>query len=461
MTNKVFHLKENKTFCMLGFMHSHTWPDGRVLPCCAGDINADTKLGNIYEVLDFSKDIWNGAEYQQLRLNMLRGEKNALCKYCYDTEDLRGSSMRTNMNETFAHLYDNIMATVDDASGYCGSDKMYYMDFRFSNLCNQACITCGHDLSSSWYELQSDMYPEHKPERPKFLVATKRHINPYDKIIDNSIDDVEVIYFAGGEPLLVPEHWQILERLVANGRAKHVSLRYSTNLSTLKYKGKHVLDYWNKFGSVTVSASVDEVGDRFNYIRWPGDWSKISANIKTIHDAWCNPYPSHTHQITFGPVISLMNAHRLKDMVECWKNEGLLEASYSSMTLENGLMDNILRGPAQFYLGNAPEWWWEEKLLPSLDYFERWYRDHMTRHKKPNFKSTNIDDLITRGLNGIKATRELQVNSVTSATGRPGKFDKKHWIDWIGRADRARKTDWSTTFPELAWMLNEDWDKRA
>ena len=50
---------------------------------------------------------------------------------------------------------------------------------------------------------------------------------------------------------------------------------------------------------------------------------------------------------------------------------------------------------------------------------------------------------------------------MTSDTGRPGKFDKKHWIDWIGRADRARKTDWSTTFPELTWMLNEDWDKRA
>ena len=92
----------------------------------------------------------------------------------------------------------------------------------------------------------------------------------------------------------------------------------------------------------------------------------------------------------------------------------------------------------------------------------------MTRHKRinhvkdtPTVLRNTASNLITRGIDSIKATREVQVNSVTSDTGRPGKFDKKHWIDWIGRADRARKTDWATTFPELTWMLNEDWDTRA
>jgi hypothetical protein len=459
MSNKIFHLKESKTFCMLGFMHSHTWPDGRVLPCCAGDINAPNQLGNVYETP--WSDIWNGQEYTKLRADMLAEQENPLCKYCYDTEKLRGHSMRTNMNATFAHLYDNILATVDDASGYCGSDKLYYMDFRFSNLCNQACITCGHDLSSSWYDLLHDMNPEGKVERPKFLIAGNK-ANPYPAIIDNSINEVEVIYFAGGEPLLVPEHWQILEQLIDNGRAKDVSLRYSTNLGTLKYKGKHVLDYWNKFKTVNVAASVDEVSDRFHYIRWPAEWAKISSNIKSIVDSWDRP-GNQTHELTFSPVISLMNAHRLKDMVEQWGNEGLIQQNmlYNKNTFETLLLDNILRGPAQFYTGNAPDWWWEETLLPKLDEFERWYKQTIIRHKHDPATRTNAEQIVKHGIDAIRNTRNLDVKSVNSDTGRPGNFDVNFWIDWLGRVDGARKTKWAETFPELAWMINQDWRKNA
>ena len=35
---------------------------------------------------------------------------------------------------------------------------MPYIDFRFSNLCNFKCRTCGPDLSSSWYEDHNKMW---------------------------------------------------------------------------------------------------------------------------------------------------------------------------------------------------------------------------------------------------------------------------------------------------------------
>lgn len=455
MDKKIYHLKESKTFCMLGFVHSHTWPDGRVLPCCAGDINAPQQLGNIYE--QSWPDIWNGDAYRELRRNMLDGVEHSLCRYCYDTEKMRDNSMRTNMNNTFGHLYDSVMSTVDDASGYCGSDKLYYLDFRFSNLCNQACITCGHDLSSSWYDLQTDMDPDKNvPDRSKFLIAGNKE-NPYPAILENSMDSVEVCYFAGGEPLLVPEHWQILEKLIENGRAKDVSLRYSTNLSTLQNKGRHVLDYWKHFKIVNVAGSIDEVGERFHYIRWPADWRRISKNIKGIVDAW-NQLPGDSHEMTFSPVVSIMNAHRLKDIVEQWGNEGLLQNTiYINNTFEQLLLDNILRGPAQFYTGNAPDWWWEEHLEPSLDTFQRWFDQNITRHKRNEHIKAESKRIIDTGIKAIKSTRNLDVKSVNSQTGRPGAFDVTYWIDWINRADRARKTSWAETFPELAWMLKEDW----
>ena len=275
------------------------------------------------------------------------------------------------------------------------------------------------------------------------------------------MDAVEVCYFAGGEPLLVPEHWQILERLIENGRAKDVSLRYSSNLSTLQYKGKHVLDYWRHFQTVNVAASIDEVGDRFHYIRWPADWKRISKNVRGIVDAW-NGVPNPSNVLTFSPVISIMNAHRLRDIVETWGNEGLIQdAIYSNNTFEHLFLDNILRGPAQFYTGNAPDWYWDEVLEPKLDEFERYFTFHFSRHKTSPELKANSEQILRSGIQAIRNTRNLAVNSVNSETGRPGQFDVKYWIDWITRADRARKTSWAETFPELAWMLNEDWRKNA
>jgi hypothetical protein len=138
-------------------------------------------------------------------------------------------------------------------------------------------------------------------------------------------------------------------------------------------------------------------------------------------------------------------------MVEQWGNEGLIQQNmlYNKNTFETLLLDNILRGPAQFYTGNAPDWWWEETLLPKLDEFERWYKQTIIRHKHDPATRTNAEQIVKHGLDAIRNTRNLDVKSVNSDTGRPGNFDVNFWIDWLGRVDGARKTKWAETFPEL------------
>ena len=43
--DKNYALKESKRFCMLPWTHLHSWPDGRVLPCCMAPM--DEILGNL------------------------------------------------------------------------------------------------------------------------------------------------------------------------------------------------------------------------------------------------------------------------------------------------------------------------------------------------------------------------------------------------------------------------------
>jgi sulfatase maturation enzyme AslB (radical SAM superfamily) len=101
------------------------------------------------------------------------------------------------------------------------------------------------------------------------------------KYIDEYCDVVEEVYFAGGEPLIMPEHYYILEQLIARGRTD-VRIRYNTNLSKLSHKHWDVLKLWDKFSNVHIFASLDALGTRAEYIRAGTVWRNIERNIDTI-----------------------------------------------------------------------------------------------------------------------------------------------------------------------------------
>jgi hypothetical protein len=77
-----------------------------------------------------------------------------------------------------------------------------------------------------------------------------------------------VAYFAGGEPMLMKEHWYILNKLVELKRFD-VILKYTINCSTLSYAGKNAIDYWNLFDKkqIRITNSIDDIGQRLEYQR--------------------------------------------------------------------------------------------------------------------------------------------------------------------------------------------------
>jgi organic radical activating enzyme len=79
--------------------------------------------------------------------------------------------------------------------------------------------------------------------------------------LDSLLPHIEEIYFAGGEPLLMDEHYRLLDRLAERGLFD-TPLRYNTNFSETRYKGRDVFDIWAQFSNVKVSASVDATGGR-------------------------------------------------------------------------------------------------------------------------------------------------------------------------------------------------------
>jgi len=130
---------------------------------------------------------------------------------------------------------------------------------------------CGHACSSSWYEDRPDK------SRPKILDKSYQGRDMME-YVDKFIDVVEEVYFAGGEPLMMPEHYKVLDKLIEHKRFD-VFLRYNTNLSTIKYKSYDLINTWKRFEKVQVFVSLDGIGENAEYSRHGTNWEKIESNI--------------------------------------------------------------------------------------------------------------------------------------------------------------------------------------
>jgi sulfatase maturation enzyme AslB (radical SAM superfamily) len=153
------------------------------------------------------------------------------------------------------------------------------------------------------------------------------------------IDYVEQIYFAGGEPLMMDEHYRILEELERRERFD-VRLIYNTNFTQTKLKDRLVFDYWRKFDSVAVGASLDAMGARAEYIRKGTDWAVVEENRRRMMEICPNV------DFYISPTLSIMNAWHLPDFHRDWVDKGLIQPQ--------DLNVNILQDPAHYRIDIAP-----------------------------------------------------------------------------------------------------------
>ena len=328
-----FLLTESSTFCMYPWIHFHAYPTGSAYPCCMADMEfpvGDMRKNTIQE-------IWNQAPMKEIRRQMLNEKSVSACNRCYEQESIGVVSGRTSANKHHGHLINRIHETKPD--GTLDRFELTYWDIRFSNLCNLSCRSCGHIFSSSWYQDQAKLAgPEWKKTHKVLNYAGRFETDAWDQLVDH-IEHVEQIYFAGGEPLLMEEHYKILDKLVQQKKF-NVRLIYNTNFTHTNLKDKSVFEYWKQFDSVAVGASLDGMEQYGEYIRKGTEWGKIEQNrINMI--AIC---PNVDFYIS--STLSIMNAWHLPDFHQDWVAKGLIRAQ--------DLHVNILQDPPHYRIDIAP-----------------------------------------------------------------------------------------------------------
>jgi MoaA/NifB/PqqE/SkfB family radical SAM enzyme len=279
---------KSKTFCLHPFTGLATREDGAICACCRSH-----PIGFIQDApLEYH---WNSEVMTRIRRQVLIGERPKECEPCFSLEDQGVESLRQRhiagkIPEARINLYPDALKKM--RHDFTMPFEIPTMELKLNNLCNLACRMCHPMDSTSWtdwgevkefykkegnimYALVEDLNLENKPHLDKFQDnpewwASLEKLLPYFRRVE----------FAGGEPLMDPQHYRILDMLAPYGH--EIEIKYATNLSMLGKSNRTVWEYWPKFKSVAVNVSIDGIGNSYEYIRGNASWSELINNIKQI-----------------------------------------------------------------------------------------------------------------------------------------------------------------------------------
>lgn len=313
----------SKTYCDFPFEHQYVHMSGSVRLCCATMENVTDKKGNrVHMNNDSLQKIWNNEYMKQVRLKMKNGEQLKACSKCVDQEARGYKSMRKEISQE-----KNLNKVKADGS----IDIMpHSMELHFGNMCNLKCKMCGQDYSNqigkelleigetdkdflSWIYKQSgnvNNWTNNLSVEYNWFQKEKTK-NKLIKFVNDHIITLTVI---GGEPTIIPEFYELLDYCGNNDTLKDKNITIVTNLTNTNPK---MTQWLPKTKSWVIWASIDGLGDRTEYIRYPSNFDKVVENLefykKLIKE-------SGNGKLVFSPAVQLLNIDQLDDMLKWFIN---------------------------------------------------------------------------------------------------------------------------------------------
>ena len=452
--DKIAAVSGSKTFCVLPWIHFATRPNGDMRLCCSANASGAGENHTVGLVknergqpANFGRETpmsaWNNEYMKDVRLTMLEGKIPASCSKCIAEESKGVASKR--IWETGSWMEDGIdveelvKQTEEDGTV---PEKLVYLDLRLGHTCNLKCVMCSPHDSSQWVGDHKKVYPLFQAKELKEQMQWDRkdfnnfwHENPdFWKEMYAQIPNLKQVYFAGGEPLMIREHKWFLEEIIRQGYADKILIRYNTNGLLID---NEIIELWKKFKKVKVGFSIDAVGDRNYYIRYPSDWATIERNLHILDNT-----PDNI-QVSIATAIQILNIKHLADFAK-WK----ITQNFKKVNLEN-TVGGIQAGGGivNMHLLYIPTFL-SIRLLPLADKAEvRRSFGELANWLHDNYRQ---DEDFWK-LNPYGWKRWQAVLDFMDAENHEDQLSA--FKEYIERMELLRGTDFKTTFPELAHLL--------
>jgi len=442
------------SFCVLPWIHVATRPNGDARLCCvtnaSGAHSGDHTVGLVKKEdgkpANFGKELpleaFNNEYMRSVRKTMLEGKIPASCTKCFEEESNGVVSKR--LWEAYEWHRDGLdfKRLIDDtAEDGSVPPVIRYFDLRLGHTCNLKCVMCSPHDSSRWIEdykkimpmtksqivlkqidWSADMFDNYWYEKPEL----------WEQIF-NQIPNITQLYFAGGEPLMIKEHRKFLDEIIRRGYAKNISLRYNSNGI---FVNEDIINVWSQFKQVRYAFSIDAVGDRNHYIRFPTEWKDIERSLWLIDEA-----PDNVH-CSIACAVQLMNIKHIIDFAK-WKISKRFK-KINTFTLDDyqsggGIINlHLLYIPTFLSARVLPK---EDKikLVKDFDQFKEWLWNNYTQDE--NFWKHNPYGW--RRWEGILKFVMAEDHSQLLPD----------FSEYVNNIDSIRGTNFSSTFPELKYLL--------
>lgn len=258
----------NKTYCTAPFHHIYSDSTGEYRLCCHAYMHTN-------EVKQFNSKTHAPFEYfmseamEEVRNKMMSGEKVGGCEKCYEIEDRGFQSPRQ-------FRYKSETAREFEV-------RNVELKLRiFGNHCNLSCYMCiPYNSSTRTKELKEIGIYDEISKGKKFDARINR--NQWEVISKDILENIDIvghIHITGGEPFLLPKHYNFIESIPEEAAAR-ITLTYDTNFTTIEYKNKSIFEYLKKFKEVKFNVSCDHYGDKLEWIRYPIDVKAFESNLRS------------------------------------------------------------------------------------------------------------------------------------------------------------------------------------
>lgn len=401
------------------------------------------------DIKSYGIDLFLNTDYQvNRRFEMMKGERHGDCHQCWQIEDQGATSLRGNTANgfiDFAHhrnLFDEFgttdMNTVTEQvnldSNILRSHKPFMLEVSLGNTCDLKCMYCNHVYSSQWateslktFKISQHIYDEVNG------APDSEFIELFWKWVDQEAKfSVERIGIIGGEPLITPEFYPFIDRLIETYQDiphNNTTIWIVTNLNTPENYFNRLLKYLPKLNEkfkLEILISMESTEDQAEYIRNGLNWKRFESNVRKLFNS-----TKDNDRVTLGflPSITALSIPRYKQFLQ-WVYNISRETGKPVMLKQNIVTwpnchtPFVLTPDFADYLTDAIDW------LTSVQSDMPEFNDHFGRWSTYTAFLVNLRDSIK--------------NNTTDQS-----MLRQQFYTWFKDFDELRGINFVETFPEF------------
>ena len=440
-------------FCVLPWIHLDVWNNGDTKACCLVETKFKHDDGNMIKSANLTnstlKESINSDYYKEIRKKILKNEFHDMCKmYCMDEEKKFNTSKRIRELKRWKDKLDYDKLAEETREDGSIDPNIKYIELRLGTKCQLSCVMCSPRKSTGW--IQNGKEIRSKTQNSEILIGIddipgntynwhKRNPKFWDDFYDN-MRNMEILTFAGGEPFVIDEHYEILEYAVKKGYAKNMLLIYNSNCVEWR---DNLFSLWENFKHVNLRMSVDDIKERNEYIRYPSKWSNTVNSMKILDSETTNNV-----KFNIACCISALNVHYIPDFFE-WKLNNDFKKLNMFPSAGGGIATHLVYGPIYLNPKVLP-YEYKIKIREKYERFYKWWGKNWQKGIKLDQRDTVTFDKWKNSEGGIDIL-EGTLNFMEDE-------DLSHMLptlkEYLRLIDSTRKTNYREVFPDLAQYID-------